>query len=170
MSCCVRLVPLLRVNVCCACVYTGSVSTVALNSSSSSAVDDNSCASVNCVDPSLTNIFTFCMGLAPVPDVEPNICILLLETLLSSGRVAPVAEIDIAPVPSEEIVAPPMSIVSLARNAVFHLLVGVPKSYVAFELGIKCPSNSNPGALSSIVKVFPAILIFSIPTPTVLLS
>ena len=44
-----------------------------------------------------------------------------------AGNVAPVAAIDIAPVPSELIVAPARSIVSPARNKSLNLLVELPK-------------------------------------------
>ena len=98
--------PLDSVNACSASVYTGTSSTVALNSSSRSAVPANSCESVLFVLPSLTNIFTFCIGLSAVLPVAPRIDIGLLANLLPSGNVAPVAAKVNCPDPSEEIVAP----------------------------------------------------------------
>ena len=44
-----------------------------------------------------------------------------------AGNVAPVAAIDIEPVPSELIVAPARSIVSPARNKSLNLLLALPK-------------------------------------------
>ena len=46
----------------------------------------------------------------------------LSPALEPDGKVAPVAAMDIVPVPSEEIVAPPMSTVSDAKKTLFHLL------------------------------------------------
>ena len=67
--------PLLKVNVCCASVYTGISSIVPLNSNSKSPSLAKSCASVNDVVPSLTNNFTNCIGLFAVADVFPCNCI-----------------------------------------------------------------------------------------------
>ena len=97
------------------------VSTVALNSKVRSAVFASSCVSVNSVLPSLTNTFTFCTGLAAVLPVAPRIDIGLFCNLLPTGRVAPAAAISIVPDPSDDIVAPPISIVSAATNNVCHL-------------------------------------------------
>ena len=119
-------VPSASVNDCWASVYTGTVSTVALNSRFKSPSLANNCASVNVVLPSLTNTFTFCIGLAAVLLVAPKIDIGLEASLLPVGSVAPVAAISIVPEPSEEMVAPPMSSVSADKNAVCHLRVELP--------------------------------------------
>ena len=100
---------------------TGIVSTVALNSNVKSAVLANSSVSVEDVLPSLTNTFTFCTGLAAVLPVAPSMDIGLFCNLLPTGSVAPAAAISIVPEPSDDIVAPPISIVSAATNNVCHL-------------------------------------------------
>ena len=81
---------------------------------------------MNEVLPSLTKIPTFCTGRTAVPEVAPNNAIGLFTTLLPVGNVAPVAAIVKLPLPSDEIVAPPRSIVSAATNKVCHLLVVEP--------------------------------------------
>ena len=53
------------------------------------------------------------------------------------GKVAPAAAIAIVPEPSEDIVAPPKSIVEAARYAVLHLFDDETKSYVSFVAGIR---------------------------------
>ena len=75
-------------------MYTGTSSTVALNSNVRSAVLANSCASVKVVLPSLTKTLTFCTGLASVPAFDPFNVIAFVPTLLPVGSVAPVADID----------------------------------------------------------------------------
>jgi hypothetical protein len=79
-------VPFASVKVCPASVYTGTSSTVALNSSVREAVLANSCASESAVLPSLTNNPTFCTGLASVPSLEPVNEIPLVPTLLPVGE------------------------------------------------------------------------------------
>ena len=69
MNCDDKASPFASVNVCPASVYTGTSSTVPLNSSSRSAVFARSCASVKLVVPSLTNKGTNCMGLFAVAEV-----------------------------------------------------------------------------------------------------
>ena len=75
-------VPFAKVNVCPASVYTGTSSTVALNSSVRLAVLAKSCVSVKLVLPSLTKTPTFCTGLTSVPAFDPVSDI--METLSSS--------------------------------------------------------------------------------------
>ena len=58
------------------------------------------------------------------------------NTFELSGNVAPVAEIEIAPVPSEEIVAPPIFNVLPERYKSRHLLDDVPKSIALLLRGI----------------------------------
>ena len=94
-----------------------------LNSSSRFAVFASSCASVKFELPSLTNTFTICTGLAPVLLVLPPSTIVWSTTFEPDGNVAPVAEMANDPVESEEIVAPPRSIVSAATYNVCHLLL-----------------------------------------------
>ena len=81
---------------------------------------------MNEVLPSLVYTFTNCIGLFAVAEVFPCNCIPWVVspdfTLDPVGSVAPVAAISIVPVPSDEIVAPPISSVSADRYAVCHLL------------------------------------------------
>ena len=93
-----------------------------LNSSVRSAVPANNCASVKFVLPSLTNTFTSCTGLAVVLLVFPPSTIAWSTTFDPCGSVAPEAEIVNDPVVSDEMTAPPRSIVSAATNKVCHLL------------------------------------------------
>ena len=109
-----------------ASVYTGTSSTVPLNSSSRLAVFASSCASVKFELPSLTNTFTICTGLAFVLLVLPPSTIDWSTTFDPCGNVAPVAAIVNSPLPSDLIVAPPRSIVSAAKYAVCHLRVTDP--------------------------------------------
>ena len=74
-------------------MYTGTSSTVPLNSNSRLAVFANSCASVKLVLPSLTNTDTICTGLAVVLLVFPPRTMAWSTTLEPTGSVAPVAEI-----------------------------------------------------------------------------
>ena len=62
-----------------------------------------------------------------VSPLDDTIAIGLSPAFEPAGSVAPVAAIDIEPVPSELIVAPARSIVSPARNKSFHLFVALPK-------------------------------------------
>ena len=74
------------------------------------------------------------------------------------------AAIAILPVPSEEIVAPPISNVSAERNAVDHLLDDEPNWKTPSALGIKLPATCTPALESSVDIVVPATLIPSITT------
>ena len=117
--------PFSNVKDCPASVNTGTSSTVPLNSNSKSPVLAKSCASVNVVLPSLVYKFTNCIGLFAVAEVFPCNCIPWVVshdfTLDPVGSVAHVAAISIVPVPSDEIVAPPKSIVSEDKYTVCHL-------------------------------------------------
>ena len=94
-------VPFDNVKVCPASVYTGTSSTVALNSNFKGAVVANSCASVRIELPSLRNNPTVCTGLESVPAFEPFNDIPFAPTLLPCGSVAPLAAISRFPDPSD---------------------------------------------------------------------
>ena len=160
----VKAVPSDSVKVCCASVYTGTVSTVALNSSVRSPSFASSWLSVKDVLPSLTNTLTFCTGLAAVFPVAPRIDIGLVASLEPVGRVAPVAAMVNSPLPSDFIVAPPRSIVSAAKYAVCHLRDALPSWNTPSWLGIRLPAISIPGLESSVDIVVPATRIPSITT------
>ena len=121
-----KLEPFDKVKLCPASVNTGTSSTVPLNSSSRSAVFANICASLRFELPSLTNIGTISTGLFAVADVLPSNEIGCCCTLLPAGNVAPVAAMLSVPVPSEEMVAPPRSIVSAATYKVCQRLLELP--------------------------------------------
>ena len=72
--------------------------------------------------PSLTKIPTSCTGLELVLLVFPAKTNACSPTFDPDGNVAPVAAMANCPVPSDDMVAPPRSIVSAATYRVCHLL------------------------------------------------
>mgnify|MGYP003308077150 CR=1 FL=1 len=116
------MAPVERINVWPASVNTGISSTVPLNSNVRAAEPLTS----TFPDPSCTYKGTSCTGLACVPAVDPFNDITRVPTLELAGSVAPVADIAILPVVSDEIVAPPMFTVSADRYAVCHLRDSLP--------------------------------------------
>ena len=137
-------VPSDSVNDCSASVYTGTSSTVPLNSNSKSAVFSSNCSSVKLELPSLTNILTSCAGLCVVAFVFPPKTSALSPTFDPLGNVAPVAAMAKLPVPSDDMVAPPRSIVVDATNNFCHLREADPNWKTLFWLGSKFPLISIP--------------------------